>query len=90
MIFGLRNTLKIQGTTLKIRCLKTTRFWIRVLNGFSSFWLLKSKAKSSNLRIFIENANFAKIIVFPEGNQYFSGSEPRKIDQNWMLKRSEK
>ena len=55
------------------------------------FYVLASeKAKSSNLRIFIENTNFAKIIDFHEENHYFSGSEPRKIYQNWMLKRDEK
>ena len=30
---------------LQIRCFKTTRFWIRFLNGFSSFWPPKTKAK---------------------------------------------
>ena len=90
MIFGFPNAPKIHGKTLQIRCFKTTRFWIRISNGFSLFWPPKSKATSSNLRIFIENANFAKIIVFPRGNHYFSGSEPRKIYQNWMLKRNEK
>ena len=90
MIFGLQNAPKIRVKTLQTRCFKTTSFWIRILNGFSMFWPLKTKAKSSNLRIFIENANFAKIIVFPGEKHYFSGSEPRKIYQNWMLKRNEK
>ena len=66
MLFRLQNAAKIREKTLQIRCFKTTRFWIRILNGFSTFWLLKTKAKSSNLRIFIENTNFAKIIVFPK------------------------
>ena len=39
---------------------------------------------------FFENADFAKIIVFPKENHNFAGSEPRKIYQNWMLKRNEK
>ena len=78
MSFRLQNAPKIWGKTLQIRCFKTTRFWIRILNGFSLFRPLKTKAKSSNLCIFIENAHFAKIIVFPRGNHYFSGSEPRK------------
>ena len=54
MIFGLQNAPKIRGKTLQIRCFKTTRFWIRISNGFSSFSPPKTKAKSSNLRIFIE------------------------------------
>ena len=90
MIFGLQNGPEIRGKTLQIRCFKTTRFWIRISNGFSSFWPPKTKAKSSNLRIFIENTNFAKIIVFHGENHYLSGTEPRKIYQNWMLKHSEK
>ena len=90
MIFGIQDAPKIRGKTRQILCFKTTRFWIRILNGFSSFWLLETKAKLSNLRIFIENANFAKIIVFRTGNHYFSGSEPRKIYQNWMLERNKK
>ena len=90
MIFGLQNAPKIREKTLQIRCFKTTRFWIRILNGFSTFWPLKTKAKSSNLRIFIENTDFVKIIVFPKENHYFSGWEPRKIYQNWMLKRNGK
>ena len=90
MIFGLQNAPKIRGKTLQIPCFKTTRFWIRILNGFSSFWPLKTKAKSSNLRSFIENTNFVKIIVFFKENNYFSGSELRKIYPNWMLKRNEK
>ena len=71
MIFRLQNALKIRGKTLQIRCFKTTRFWIRISNGFSLFWPPKTKAKSSNLSIFIENTNFAKIIVFLKGNHYF-------------------
>ena len=63
MIFGLQNAPKIREKTLQIRCFKTTRFWIRILNGFSTFWPLKTKAKSSNLRIFIENTHFAKTIA---------------------------
>ena len=51
MIFELQNASKIQGKTLQIRCFQTTRFGMRILNGFSSFWLLKTRAKSSNLRI---------------------------------------
>ena len=90
MIFGLPNAPKFREKTLQIRCFKTTRFWIRISNGFSSFWPQKTKAKSNNLRIFIENTNFGKIIVFLRGNRYSSGSEPRKIWQNWMLKRNEK
>ena len=90
MIFGLQNAPEIQGKTLQIRCFKTTRFWIRSSNGFSLFWGPKKKAKSSNLHIFIENTIFAKIMVFLMENQYFSSSEPRKIYQNWMLKRDEK
>ena len=62
----------------KPRCLKTTHFWIRFLNGFSSFWRLKTKAKSSNFRTLIENANFVKIMVFPRENCYFCGSQPQK------------
>ena len=72
MIFGFQDAPKLREKTLQIRCFKTTRFWIRILNGFSTFWLLKTKAKWSNLRIFIENTHFAKIIVFQRGNHYFS------------------
>ena len=50
----------------------------------------KNESKIEQLRIFIENTNFAKIIVFLKGNRYFSGSEPQKIYQKWMLKRHEK
>ena len=57
---------------------------------FGRFWEAKWKAKSNSFRTFIENAHFAKIIVFLKENCYFSGSEPREINQNWMLKRNEK
>ena len=47
-ILGFQNTPKIKGKALQIRCFKTARFWMRLLNGFSSFWLPKTEAKSSN------------------------------------------
>ena len=49
---------------------------------FSLLWPPKKKPKLSFFRTSIQNADFAKIIVFPQENCYFSGSEPPKIDQN--------
>ena len=39
---------------------------------------------------FFENADFAKIIVFPKENCYFSGFEPPKFNQKSMQKRYQK
>ena len=55
MIFGFQNAPKIREKTLQIRCFKTTCFWIRILNGFSAFWPLKTQEKSSNLCIFFKH-----------------------------------
>ena len=56
------------------------------------FFVLTSKneGKMSNFRTLIENANFAKIIVFFKENCYFPGSELPKIKRDAMLKRIEK
>ena len=43
--------------------------------------------KSKILRTIIENADFAKIIVFTRRNCYFSGSEAQKNKQKSMQKR---
>ena len=55
------------------------------------FYVLASENERQieQLAYLFENTYFVKIIVFFRENHYFSGSEPRKIDQNWMLKRNE-
>ena len=72
-------------TMLKNKC-----FSIRFFLDFLSFWLPKTKAKLSNLRIFIENVNFVKIIVFLTGNSlffWFGASEnPPKLDAQTQWK----
>jgi len=73
-----------------MQCLRTNHFWYQFSIDFSRFWPSKRKPKSSFFRTCIENADFAKIIVFPKENCYFSGLELPKIDQNSMEKRIQK
>ena len=56
------------------------------------FYVLASEneGKIEQFAYFYRKHKFCKIIVFLKENHYFSGSEPRKIYQNWMLKRNEK
>ena len=53
----------------------------------SQFWPPKMEPKSKILRTMIENVDFAKTIVFPRRNCYFSGSEAQKNKQKSMQKR---
>ena len=73
--------------TLKNQCWKTACFWRRFFMEISPFWPPKMDPKSKILRTIIENADFAKTIVFPRRNCYFSGSEAQKNKQKSMQKR---
>ena len=57
---------------------------------FSGFWPPEIEQKSSFFRIFFENVNFVKIIVFLKENCYFSGFEPPENDPKSMPKRTQK
>ena len=70
--------------TIKIRYWKTAHVWRRFSLEFSSFGPPKIDPTSSIFRIFIENVDFAKIIVFPKENCYFSNPEPQKMKQKSM------
>ena len=92
MIFGFQNALKSREKTFQIRCFKTPHFWIRILNGFSTFWLLKTKAKSRFFCYFFQKRRFyenrapveAKLLFFT-----FWASEKRlKIDANIDLEKN--
>ena len=61
--------------------LKNNAFCNGILLEFSSIWPPKMNPKFNGFRIFIEKAEFAKIIVFPKENYYFSSFEPPKIEQ---------
>ena len=73
--------------TLKNQCWKTACFWRRFFIEISAFWPPKMDPKSKILRTIIENADFAKTIVFTRRNCYFSGSEAQKNKQKSMQKR---
>ena len=88
--FGLQNEAKIQEKMLKMRCLKTMLFLNRFLFKFSSIWPPKMEWKFNVFWIFIEKADFVKIIVFLKENCYFSGFELPKIDKISMSKRFRK
>ena len=66
--------------------LKNNVFCNGILLEFSSLWPPKMNPKFNVFRIFIEKADFAKIIAFPKENCYFSALEPPKIDQISMSK----
>ena len=70
--------------------LKNNAFLNRFLLEFSSLWLPKMEWKFNVFWIFIEKADFVKIIVFLKENCYFSGSELPKIDKISMSKRFRK
>ena len=57
---------------------------------FSSIWPPKMDPKFDIFDNFFENADFAKIIVFPKENCYFSCFEPPKFNQKSMQKRYQK
>ena len=59
--------------------LKNNAFCNRILLEFSSPWPPKMDPKCNGFRIFIEKADFVKIIVFPQENCYFSAFEFPKI-----------
>ena len=61
--------------------LQNNTFLHRFLLDFSSLWPPKMERKFIVFRIFIDKADFVKIIVFLKENCYFSGFEPPKIDQ---------
>ena len=50
--------------TLKMQCLRTSHFWYQFSIDFSRCWPSKRKPKSNFFRACIENADFAKIVVF--------------------------
>ena len=60
---------------------KNNTFLNQFLLEFSSLWLPKMEGKFVGFWIFIEKADFVKIIVFPKENCYFSSFEPPKIEQ---------
>ena len=67
-----------------MQCLRTNHFWYQFSIDFSRFGPSKRKPKSSFFRTCIENADFAKIIVFLKENSYFSGLElPKLIKTRW-------
>ena len=70
--------------------LKNNAFFNRFLLEFSSLWPPKMEGKFVVFWIFIEKADFVKIIVFPKENGYFSGFELPKIDKISMSKRFRK
>ena len=49
-------------------------------SNFRCFGIQKSSQNRAFVRVFIENADLAKMIVFPEQNYYFSSLELPKID----------
>ena len=53
----------------------------RFLLEFSSLWPPKMEWKFNVFWIFIEKADFVKIIVFPIENYYVSGFEPSIMNQ---------
>ena len=61
--------------------LKNNTFLNHFLLEFSSPWPPKMETKFNVFRIFIEKADFAKIIVFPKENCYLGGFGPAKVDQ---------
>ena len=61
--------------------LKNNTFLNRFLLEFSSPWPPIMESKFNAFWIFIEKADFVKIIVFLKENCYFSGFESPKIDQ---------
>ena len=65
--------------------LKNNTFWNQFLLEFSSLWPPKMEGKFVVFWIFIEKADFVKIIVFPWENCYFSGFEPSKMNQISMF-----
>ena len=70
--------------------LQNNTFWDSNFEWIFFVLASENEGKIKQFAYLIENTIFAKIIVFPRENHYFSGSEPRKIYQNWMLKRNEK
>ena len=70
--------------------LQNNTFLHRFLLDFSSLWPPKMERKFIVFRIFIDKADFVKIIVFPKQNCYFSSFEAPKIDQISMSKRFRK
>ena len=89
MIFSFQNEAKIQKNA-ENAMLKNNAFFNRFLLEFSSLWPPKMDPKFNGFRIFIEKADFAKIIVFPKENCYFSAFELPKINQISMSKRFRK
>ena len=86
MIFGFQNAPKIRGETFQIPYTFLDSNFERIFFVLAS----ENQGKIEQSVHFYRKRNFCENHCFPEGNHYFSGSEPRKIDQNWMLKRDEK
>ena len=60
---------------------KNNTFLNQFLLEFSSLWPPKMEGKFVVFWIFIEKADFVKIIVFPMEDCNFSGMEPSKMNQ---------
>ena len=90
MNFGFQNGPKIEEKMLKTRCAKNNTFLNQFLLEFSSLWPPKMERKFIVFGVFIEKADFVKIIVFPKENCYFSGFELPKIDKISMSTRFRK
>ena len=66
----------------KNRCRRTTYFGIRFLIEFSWIWTPKMEPKSMDFRTFLENVDFAKIVLPSRRNCYFKVSGLTKTMRN--------
>ena len=90
MIFWLPKRSPNPRKKVENAMLKNNASLNRFLLEFSSLWPPKMEWKFNVFWIFIEKADFVKIIVFLKENCYFSGFELPKIDKISMSKRFRK
>ena len=90
MIFGFQNAPKIKEKEIQTRGLTTARFGFDFRMDFLRFGLQKRRQNRASFVSSSKTPILQKSLFSLRGNHYFSGSEPPKLHQNWMLKRIEK
>ena len=83
--------LKFEKKLFKFDASKQHVFGFEFWTDFLRLGLWKRR-RNRAICVFLSKTQILQIIdnVFPWENHYFSSSEPRKIYENWMLKRNEK